>query len=117
MNEFIQGLGYFAHKSSGFSAGLLIGGVLGAGTMLLLAPHSGKRMRAKIQQKSIELRDETSDAVEDFVKHAGHKARQTSASVRKQAKELEKSGKDVLDEQKKRLSTLVNAGKTAVQGS
>jgi gas vesicle protein len=117
MNNFIQGLGNYAQKASGFSAGLLVGSVLGAGTMLLLAPQSGKRTRAKIQNKSIELLDQTNEAMEDMVEQAGKKARATRATVRKQAKELEQSGKVVFDEQKKRLATLVEAGKTAVQGS
>jgi len=34
-------------------AGLLIGGLAGAGAMLLLAPQSGKETRAQIQQKTM----------------------------------------------------------------
>jgi gas vesicle protein len=107
-----------------FLAGLLIGsmmgGLAGAGAMLLLAPQSGKRTRAKIQQKSMELRDKTTDAVEtmeDAVAQAGVKARHIRAGVREQAKELEQRGQELFDEQKERFSTLVEAGKEAVQGS
>ena len=39
-----------------FVAGLLVGGLSGAGAMLLLAPQSGKKMRAQIQKKSNDLR-------------------------------------------------------------
>jgi gas vesicle protein len=59
-----------ANNTWGFFAGLLIGGLAGAVAMLLLAPQSGKRTRAKIQQKSIELREQTAEAVEDVVAQA-----------------------------------------------
>jgi len=45
------------------------------------------------------------------------KGRQIRADVREKADELQQRGQAVLDEQKERLSTLVEAGKTAVQGS
>ena len=101
----------------GFLIGLLIGGVVGAGTMLLLAPQSGKKTRAQIRQKSMELRDQTTEVIEDAVAQAGDKARQIRAGVGKQTKELEQRGQDLVDGQKKRWSPVVEAGKTAIQGS
>lgn len=104
------------NQVGGFFAGLLIGGLAGAVTMLLLAPQSGKRTRAQIQLKSMELREQTTEAVEDAMAQARTKGRQIRAGVREKADELQQRGQDVLDEQKERLSTLVKAGKTAVQG-
>ncbi len=46
-------------------AGMLIGGLAGAVTMLLLAPQSGKRTRIQTQEKGIELRDRATGAVEE----------------------------------------------------
>jgi gas vesicle protein len=106
-----------ANNMWSFLAGLLIGGLAGAGAMLLLAPQSGKKTRAQIQRKSIELRDQTTEAVEDAVAQAGVKARQITADVHEQAESLQQRGQDMLGEQKERLSTVVEAGKTAVQGS
>jgi len=106
-----------ANHAGSFIAGLLVGGLVGAGTMLMLAPQSGNKTRRQIQKKSMELRDQTTEAMEDAVTKAGVKARQVQAEVRKQAKELENRGHVLIDEQKKSLSTLVEAGKTAVQGS
>ena len=42
--------------SAGMLAGLLIGGLAGAIAMLLLAPQSGKRTRAKLRRQSYALR-------------------------------------------------------------
>ncbi len=101
----------------GFFAGLLIGGMAGAGAMLLLAPQSGKRTRAKIQRQGLELRDQASETFEDAVAQARVKAREITADVRGQAEELEQRGQGMLDEQKERFFTAVEAGKKALQRS
>jgi gas vesicle protein len=106
-----------ANQPGGFLAGLLVGGLAGAATMLLLAPQSGKRTRAQIQLKGIELREQTAEAVEDALKQTRTKGRQIRADVREKADELQQRGQAVLDEQKENWSALVEAGKTAVQGS
>ena len=47
------------HSNNIFSvlAGMLIGSLAGAVTMLLLAPRSGKDTRTQLMEKGIELRD------------------------------------------------------------
>jgi len=49
----------------GVLTGLLIGGLAGAGAMLLLAPQSGEKTRTQIQEKGIELRDQTSGMIDN----------------------------------------------------
>lgn len=100
---------------SGFLAGLLIGGLAGAGAMLLLAPRSGEKTRAKIQQKSLKLREQTGETVEDAVAQVRSKAHQTAAGLRKQADALQQRGQDMLDEQLERWSPAVEDEKAAVQ--
>ena len=87
-----------------FGAGLLFGGLAGAGAMLLLAPQSGKKTRAQIRQESIELRGQTVKSVEGAVAQARGKARQITDDVRERAGELQQRGQDMLDEQKGHLS-------------
>jgi gas vesicle protein len=95
-----------------FLVGLLLGGLIGAVAMLLLAPQSGKKTRAQIRQTSTELRDQTVKSVEGAVTQARGKARQITDDVREQAGELQKRGQDVLDEQRGHLSeALKDAGK------
>ena len=91
----------YANTVGGFLLGLLIGGLAGAGTMLLLAPQSGKRTRTLIQRKSLELRDQTTEAVEDAVEQARDKTRQITGDIQEKAKELEHRGQALFDEQKK----------------
>jgi gas vesicle protein len=110
------------NNSNGFLAGLmlviglLLGGLVGAGTMLLLAPQSGKKTRLQIQRKGRDLRVQTADAVDDGVNQVRTKVRDISTSIHDQAEDLQQRGQDVVDQQKERWTPLVDAGKTAVQG-
>jgi len=94
-----------ANSTGSFFAGLLMGGLAGAVAMLLLAPQSGKRTRAQIQEKSIELRDQAVKNMEDAVAQTRTKGRQIRADVREKADELQQRGQDVLDEQRDQLGT------------
>lgn len=98
-----------------FLAGLLVGGLAGAGALLLLAPRSGKETRAQIQQKGIELRDQTVTAVEGAVAQVRGKAHQIAENGREQAGQLEQRGQDVIDEQRDHLSKTFTGLRKAVQ--
>ena len=100
----------------GMFIGMLTGGLAGAVTMLLLAPQSGQRTRAKLRRQSDELREQMADSMEDAMGQAGDKAHQITHDVRKQAEKLEHRGQAMFDDQKDNLSTMVEAGKDAVQG-
>jgi gas vesicle protein len=106
--------GYLANNTGGFFAGLLMGGLIGAGSMLLLAPQSGKKTRAQIQHGSLELRDQVVETVEDTVAQARGQARRVAAGVQRQTKELQQRGQDMFDEQREVVSQVVEAEKTAV---
>jgi gas vesicle protein len=58
---------YPTNNALGILGGMLIGALVGAVAMLLLAPQSGKDTRTQIQKKGIELRDRTTEMVEDTV--------------------------------------------------
>jgi len=114
------------HKDSGNNAtsaiaGLVIGGLAGAGAALLLAPQSGKETRAQIQQKTVELRDRTTDTVDDAVAQVKSKTHEITDGVRgkakelqHQAKELQHQGQEVIVEQLDRVSAAAEAGKAAI---
>lgn len=100
-----------------FLAGLLFGGLAGAGAMLLLAPHSGKHTRADIRLKGVELRNQVTDKVENTADQVRTTAHHIQADVKKEAKRLEHRGQEVLDEQVERVTTAVADVKTAVHRS
>lgn len=97
-----------------FSAGLVLGGVIGSAAMLMLASQSGKKTRTQVKESSIELRDQVSRAVQDTVALARGKAHDISKAVREETEELERRGRDALKEQKEIASQFVDAEQTAV---
>ena len=77
--------GVLAGLLAGLPAGMLMGGLAGAATMLLLAPQSGKRTRAKLQRQSQQLREQAGDTVDDVMTQARDKAGQLTHDIREQA--------------------------------
>ena len=51
-------------KILNFIFGLLVGGLVGATVALLLAPTSGKEIRAQLQEQTIRLKDEVKSVAE-----------------------------------------------------
>lgn len=108
---------------SGFFAGLmlftglLLGSLIGAGVMLLMAPQSGKKTRRQLRRRGRDLREQTTDAVDDTVAQVRAKAHQVTTSIHEQSEALQQRGHDVIDEGKERFAAVVEAGKTAVNGS
>jgi len=76
-----------------FLSGFLIGALVGGAVALLLAPQAGEDTRMLIKDKSIEIKDRTSEK-------AGEYAQKTKES----AASLQHRGQVVLEEQKARLS-------------
>jgi gas vesicle protein len=107
------------HNGNGFGilAGLLIGCVAGAVTMLLLAPQSGKDTRNLIQQKGIELRDRTTGMMDDTLAQVRLNADKIAAGGRQKAEDMKHQGQELLAGQLDRVSAAAQAGKKAVQAS
>jgi gas vesicle protein len=97
--------------------GMLIGGLAGAVTMLLLAPQSGKDTRMQIQEKGIELRGRTTEMVEDTMAQIRSNANKISAGGREKAKELLQKGEELVIDQLDHVSEAAKAGKKAIQNS
>ena len=95
--------------------GLLIGGVVGAVTMLLFAPRSGEETRAEIRDKALELRDRTTETVKDTVSQAKSKAYELKDTVWEKADELAHRGKLTAREKLERVSEVAETGSQRVQ--
>jgi len=93
------------HEQDGFSSGsvllsFLLGGMVGAGLALLLAPQSGQETRRKIK----ELADEAKEKASEYTGTAKERIRST----------VEK-GKDFFEEKKSAISSAIDAGKEAYE--
>ncbi len=85
MNNTIRTNAADLHDSMGLLSGLLIGGLAGFGAMLLLAPQSGRKTRARIGQKSMELQDRATDTFDDLVTLSHYDNRKILAGTRAEA--------------------------------
>ena len=101
---------YSTNNTLGVLGGMLFGALAGAVTMLLLAPQSGKDTRRQIQEKSIELRDRTTEMVEDTLGQVRSNANKVTMGVKEYGKEL-------AVEQLENVSEAAQAGKKAIQSS
>jgi gas vesicle protein len=101
----------------GVLVGMLVGGLAGAVTMLLLAPQSGEETRMQIQEKGIELRNRTTGIVEDAMAQVRLERNKLTIDGRKKAKELLEQGEAIVVEQLDRVSEAAQAGKKAIQSS
>jgi gas vesicle protein len=101
----------------GVLVGLVIGCLAGAAAMLLLAPQSGEDTRLKIQEKGIELRDRTTEMVEDAMAQVRLDRNKITMGGRQKAKELLQHGQALAVEQLDRVSDAALAGKKAIQNS
>ena len=101
----------------GIVAGMLIGALAGAVTMLLLAPQSGKDTRLQLREKGIQLRDRTTDLVEETMAQVRMNTEKITAGGREKIKELKKHGQELAVEQLDRVSEAAQAGKKAIQSS
>ena len=108
---------YNIQAAAGFLAGILLGALAGAGAMLLMAPQSGKRTRAQIRHKGLVLRDQASVSIDQALTDVRVQGQHITARAHQQADKLQQRGQDMLDQQKERWSSVVEAGKNAVQNT
>ncbi len=92
-------------ENNGFSASsvflaFILGGVVGAGITLLMAPQAGSETREKIKDLAEDVKEKTTDYVEQ--------AKDKLTSTVKQ-------GKKIFDGKKSLLSSAIEAGKEAYE--
>lgn len=87
-------------KTTDMLLAFVIGGVVGAGIALLMAPQSGRETRQKIK----ELAEEAKEKASDYIGHVKEKA--TSAV---------EHGKEFVEEKKSLIATAIEAGKEAYE--
>ncbi len=81
-------------------AAFAIGGLIGAGIALLMAPQSGKKTRQKILSKSQEIRDRAMESAGDTRDMAGKALDNINKSTRDQANRLAKRGRKLAKDQR-----------------
>ena len=104
-------------RAKSLFTGLFVGGLVGAGTVLLLVPQSGAQTRQEVRLGAMHLRDRTTEAVKGRVQQAKSKANQLKTDVQLKAGDLQHQGKDLLVKQLDRVAHAAEAGKKAIQNN
>ena len=89
---------------NGFTAGLLIGGLLGASAMLLFAPQSGKKTQQMIRRQTHQLQRTAEDTVEGIRETAVH----TADDVRDKVAEVQTNSQEWLKNQAAQASKIAS---------
>jgi len=98
----------------GVLIGVLIGSLAGSLTMLLMAPQSGRKTRKLIQEKGIELRDQTGNMLEDAFAQLSLEGRKLSREGRHKAKQIFQKSQKLVEAQLENVSDAAKAGKKAL---
>jgi gas vesicle protein len=101
------------HNVLSVVAGLLFGGLAGAVTMMLLAPQSGAKTRTQIQEKGLELRDQTTGMLEAAMAKVWLARKKITRDGRRQAKELLHHNQALVLEQFENVSAAAKSWKKA----
>jgi gas vesicle protein len=86
-----------------FMEGFLIGAALGALAGILLAPKSGKKLRAGIMERGNEVLEDVKDIYDD----AGAKAKEIVEEAKRQAKELKKEADRHISEARQKAKDIL----------
>jgi len=101
----------------GVVVSMLVGGLAGAGAMLLLAPQSGEKTRMQIKEKGVELRDHTTGMMEIVMARIWLAKQKISRDGRRKTKELLRQSQALFADQVESVKDTAKAGKKAIQNS
>lgn len=74
----------------------IVGGMIGAGVALLMAPQSGRRTRSKIRDKGVEFREKAVETAEDTRHRASHTIDGLASSTKDRFSSLKERGRDLV---------------------
>ena len=107
-----------SNEFGAFMSGLLLGGIAGAITALLLAPQTGEETRKVILERSMEIKDKALETVDETrlraekaAEDARLAAQEYTQKLQDQAKNLQEQGRVILEEQKQKIEKVTKSGK------
>ncbi len=96
-------------------AGFMIGGLIGAASMLLFAPQSGRETREAVQSGANDLKDRATDTVQGAVSQARERAQQVASTARNKATDLQNQGMNMAADQLDRVAKAAQSGKKVIK--
>jgi len=84
-----------------------VGGLIGAGTMLLMAPQSGEKTREVIRKKSVEFKDKAVNSAEETKHRAEDRLDDIKSETKDRVSTLKDRGQKELDTQRANIKEKV----------
>jgi gas vesicle protein len=84
-----------------------VGGLVGAGTMLLMAPQSGEKTREVIRKKGVEIKDKAVSSAEETRHRAEDRLDDITSQTKDRMSSLKDRGQKELDAQRANLKKKV----------
>ena len=81
----------------------IVGGLIGAGVALLMAPQSGEEMRKMIKEQAEDTRHRAEIAADDLA----HQTKEKAEELRRQGKQLVERGRSNIEEEMRRSEEFV----------
>ncbi len=81
----------------------ILGGLVGAGVALLMAPQSGMDTRMGLRDKSLELKDRAMSRVEDTRHKMGETLDDVTSTAKGKVQSLKERGKETIEESRARM--------------
>ena len=97
--------------------GILVGGLVGAVSMLLLAPQSGNATRTQIREKGTDLLNQSNKMVSDKFEQVRLTIKEIGNNGLEKSKELKQRSQELAVEQLDHLSKATKDGKKAIQNA
>ena len=91
-----------------------IGGLIGAGVALLMAPQSGEKTRSLIRDKSFELKDKAIGTAEDTRARAEKQIEDLTNQAKEKVSFVKNRGQEMMDEQKSRMKDRAESAKESI---
>jgi gas vesicle protein len=95
--------------------GFMIGGLIGAASMLLFAPQSGKETRQAVKEGANDLKDRANDTAQRTVSQARSKAQDIASTAREKASDLQNRSMNAAADQLDRVAKAAQSGKKAIK--
>jgi gas vesicle protein len=86
-----------------------IGGLIGAGVALLMAPQSGQETRDLIRNKSVEIKDKAVETASDTRMRASRALNDVAQQTKEKVSSLGKRGEQMVEEGKQRIEEMRGA--------
>lgn len=89
---------------------IVVGGLIGAGVTLLVAPHSGEETRHMLRRRSVKLKNKALESASDTRERASKVLNDMAKQTKNRVSSISKRSQEMVDEGKRRIGETMHMG-------